>query len=138
VPSDLPLIEFDAVLIERVFCNLLENAAKYSAPGSRIAVEANVADGFVHVHVLDEGSGFPPGREEALFALFVRGDQESSITGAGLGLAISRSIVEAHGGTIRAMNRPAGGAEVIFTLPLGSPPAIVEEAEPESSEALRG
>ena len=138
LPADLPLIEFDAVLIERVFCNLLENAAKYSPPGTRIAVEANVADGFVHVRVLDKGPGFPRGREEAVFALFVRGEPESSATGAGLGLAISRTIVDAHGGTIRAMNRPHGGAEVAFTLPLGSPPPIVDEPEPESSEASRG
>ena len=138
LPADLPLIEFDAVLIERVFCNLLENAAKYSPPGSRIVVEANVVDGSIHVHVIDEGTGFPAGREEDVFALFVRGEPESSATGAGLGLAISRSIVEAHDGTIRAMNRPAGGAEVTFTLPLGSPPAIVEEPESESEEALRG
>jgi len=138
LPADLPLIEFDAVLIERVFCNLIENAAKYSPDGSTIKVEASVDDGFVHVRVVDEGPGFPAGREEAVFAPFVRGQLESSIAGAGLGLAISRSIVEAHGGTIRAINRPGGGAEVSFTLPLGSPPMIAEEPDHEPWVATRG
>jgi len=134
----MPLIEFDAVLIERVFCNLLENAAKYSAPGSSIAISARLADGLVHVSVTDEGRGFPEGRQEEVFAMFVRGEPESSAPGAGLGLAICRSIVEAHGGAIRAENLPRGGAQVTFTLPLGSPPEIVEEAEPESWESPRG
>jgi two-component system sensor histidine kinase KdpD len=131
LPAGMPLIEFDAVLVERVFCNLLENAAKYSPPGSAITVRARVADGFAHVSVADEGPGFPAGREDEVFAMFARGAQESSVTGAGLGLAISRSIIEAHGGTIRARNRSSGGAEVTFTLPLGSPPAIDEETETE-------
>jgi two-component system sensor histidine kinase KdpD len=126
------------VLVERVFCNLLENAAKYSPPGSTITVGARIADGFVDVSVADEGSGFPVGREDEVFAMFVRGAPESSVTGAGLGLAISRSIVEAHGGTIHARNRDIGGAEVIFTLPLGSPPAIIEEAETEAWEVPHG
>ena len=138
LPVETPLIEFDAVLVERVFCNLLENAAKYSPPGSTITVGARIADGFVDVSVADEGSGFPVGREDEVFAMFVRGAPESSVTGAGLGLAISRSIVEAHGGTIHARNRDIGGAEVIFTLPLGSPPAIIEEAETEAWEAPHG
>jgi two-component system sensor histidine kinase KdpD len=134
----MPLIEFDAVLIERVFCNLMENAAKYSAPGSSIAITAHVAGEFVHVSVSDEGRGFPDGRQEELFGMFVRGEHESSAPGAGLGLAICRSIVEAHGGTIRAENRPGGGAEVTFTLPLGSPPEIECESEPECWQAPRG
>ena len=135
IPATMPLIEFDAVLVERVFCNLIENAAKYSPPGSAITISARVADDFVHVSVADEGAGFPPGREEEVFAMFVRGAPESSVAGTGLGLAISRSIVEAHGGGIRGCNRASGGAEVTFTLPLGSPPAIVEEAETETWEA---
>jgi len=130
LPADTLLIEFDAVLIERVFCNLLENAAKYSPPGSPIAVTARLADGFAHISVTDGGSGFPSGRHEELFGIFVRGAPESSMPGTGLGLAICRAIIEAHGGTIRADNRPAGGAVVTFTLPLGSPPQIEEEPDP--------
>jgi two-component system sensor histidine kinase KdpD len=133
LPAAMPLIEFDAVLIERVFCNLLENAAKYSAPGTAITITAEVASGFVRVSIADEGTGFPEGRQEELFGMFVRGEHESSAPGTGLGLAICRSIVEAHGGVIRAENRQGGGACVTFTLPLGSPPRIEEEPEFDSS-----
>ena len=138
LPDAMPLIEFDAVLIERVFCNLIENAAKYSEPGTSIGTSALLANGFVHVSVTDEGRGFPQDREEEVFATFVRGERESSTPGAGLGLAISRSIVEAHGGTIRAETRPEGGARVTFTLPLGSPPEIAAESEPAVAEDPRG
>lgn len=130
LPATMPLVEFDAVLVERVFCNLLENATKYSPNGSSIAITARAADGLVHISVADEGRGFPSGRHEELFGLFVRGEHESSVSGTGLGLAICRAIVEAHGGTIRAENRPTAGAQVTFTLPLGSPPPIEDEQQP--------
>jgi len=136
VPPGMPLIEFDAVLIERVFCNLLENAAKYSPAGTPIAIAARLTDGYAHVSVIDEGPGFPEGRHEELFGMFVRGVAESSAPGAGLGLAICRAIVEAHGGAIHAENRAAGGAQVTFTLPLGTPPRIEEEPEPGTAGAV--
>ncbi|HEY6896383.1 MAG TPA: DUF4118 domain-containing protein [Rhodocyclaceae bacterium] len=127
--DDLPLVEFDAVLVERLLCNLLENAAKYSPAGSTIELTAQAGDGFLQVSICDRGRGFPPGRQEALFAAFSRGDDEAGDSyGAGLGLAIARAIVEAHGGSIRAENRDGGGACVRFTLPLGTPPRFEEEA----------
>src|SRR5438105_591798 len=129
LPQDMPLVEFDAVLMERVFCNLLENAAKYTPPRTPIDVVAHLADGFVHVSVMDRGPGFPRGREEAVFEMFVRGETESSAPGTGLGLAICRAIIESHGGTIQAQNRAEGGAQITFTLPMGSPPSIDEEPE---------
>ena len=125
--ADLPLIEFDAVLIERVFCNLLENAAKYSPPGSPIEISAEVREADVEVAVSDHGAGFSGTRHSALFEMFVRGAAESSLPGVGLGLAICRAIVEAHQGSIGAANREGGGACVRFTLPLGNPPAVEEE-----------
>jgi len=134
MPGTLPLIEFDALLIERVFCNLLENAAKYSAAGSTITISASKTEGFARVSVSDEGRGFPAGRHDELFGLFVRGEHESSVSGTGLGLAICRAIVEAHGGAIRAEDRPGGGAQVSFTLPLGSPPAIEDERPSSGNE----
>jgi two-component system sensor histidine kinase KdpD len=130
LPQDMPLIEFDAVLMERVFCNLLENAAKYTPPGTPIDVAAHLGEGFVHVAVMDRGMGFPRGKEEAVFEMFVRGETESNAPGTGLGLAICRAIVESHGGTIHAQNRAEGGAQITFTLPMGSPPSIDEEPEP--------
>lgn len=126
--KDLPLVEFDAVLVERVLCNLLENAAKYAPPGSMIEIAGEMKDGFVEVSVCDHGPGFPPDRQGAMFEMFVRGDAESATPGVGLGLAICRAIVEAHGGTITAVNRPEGGACVVFTLPSGTPPTVDEEA----------
>jgi two-component system sensor histidine kinase KdpD len=128
VPENLPLVEFDAVLIERVLCNLLENAAKYAPPGSAIEIGAALVAGGLEVAVRDHGPGFAPGSEEAAFTMFVRGEAESSKPGVGLGLAICRSIVEAHGGTISARNQPDGGARVALVLPTGQPPAVEEAA----------
>ncbi len=123
----LPLVEFDAVLLERVFCNLLENAAKYSPPGSSIGIEALVRDEVLEVAVSDSGPGFVLDKGSALFEMFVRGEPESSTPGVGLGLAICSAIIEAHAGSITATNRPQGGACVTFTLPLGDPPIVEEE-----------
>lgn len=128
LPPDLPLLEFDAVLLERVLCNLLENAAKY-APVGEIAIGARIRVDWAELAVCDEGSGVPPGREESIFALFERGTQDGAASGTGLGLAICRAIVEAHGGEIHAENRPEGGACFRFTLPLGEPPVVEEDAD---------
>jgi two-component system sensor histidine kinase KdpD len=123
LPDDLPLLEFDTVLIERVLSNLLENAAKYTAAGSQIELGAGVsAPDRVEIWVEDDGPGLPVGKEETIFKKFERGQKESATPGVGLGLAICRAIVEAHGGTIRAENRTSGGARFVFSLPRGNPP----------------
>jgi two-component system sensor histidine kinase KdpD len=121
LPAELPLAQVDAVLMERVLVNLLENAAKY-APGP-VRIEARVAGRQVEIDVVDQGPGFPPGRETQLFDKFERGDRESATPGVGLGLAICKAIVEAHGGRISAHNAATGGACVRVELPLGQPPA---------------
>ena len=122
--SGLPLVRYDAVLIERVLCNLLENAAKYTPAGSVIAIGAELNGQFLQVTVYDNGPGLPAGREEAIFEKFTRGERESAKPGVGLGLAICRAIVGAHGGTMVAGHSPLGGAALVFTLPLGTPPAM--------------
>jgi len=131
----LPLVEFDAVLIERVLANLLENAGKYTPAGSRVVIAARVAQTDLLVSVEDDGPGLPPGREEALFQKFVRGENESATAGVGLGLAICRAIVEAHEGRLWAepvrADGPRRGARFCFTLPLGTPPAMPTEEEGE-------
>jgi len=126
LPADLPLLSYDAVLIERVLCNLLENAAKYTPPGSRIEISAELRGAWIDVIVYDDGPGLPHGREEAVFEKFTRGERESAKPGVGLGLAICRAIVEAHGGRIHAAASPLGGAAFVITLPLGTPPAMPE------------
>jgi two-component system sensor histidine kinase KdpD len=123
LPRDLPLVEFDAVLIERVLVNLLENAAKYGAPP--IEVGALAEPTHLLVTVRDHGPGLPAGvqgREDVLFEKFTRGQPESTTPGVGLGLAICKAIIDAHRGTVRAANAPGGGAEFSFRLPRRAPP----------------
>jgi two-component system, OmpR family, sensor histidine kinase KdpD len=129
IPRDLPLVRIDELLIERVLVNLLENASKYTPPGSTITLAAEVVADQLSVSVSDDGPGLPTGREEAVFQKFTRGERESATPGVGLGLAICRAIVESHQGKIVATHRPGGGARFTFTLPLGHPPAAAEEAE---------
>jgi two-component system sensor histidine kinase KdpD len=128
LPNDLPLVQLDAVLIERVLVNLLENATKYTPAGSAIRIAARAAGRHLEIDVADAGPGFPAGRETQLFDKFERGDRESATPGVGLGLAICKAIVEAHGGQITAHNVARGGACVRVELPLGQPPAQVKEA----------
>jgi len=127
LPADLPLILCDGVLIERVLVNLVENAAKYTPPGSPIRIAASAGGGVLEVAIEDRGPGLPPGRERAIFDKFTRGNPESVVPGVGLGLAICRAIVEAHRGTIRAENRDGGGARFVFTLPAEEPPTAPAE-----------
>ena len=120
----LPLVEFDAVLIERVLVNLLENAAKYGA--APIVVAARATEHALVLSVRDHGPGLPAalqGREQTLFDKFTRGQTESATPGVGLGLAICKAVVSAHGGEIAVANLPAGGAEFTVTLPRRAPPA---------------
>jgi two-component system sensor histidine kinase KdpD len=126
MPRELPLVRFDATLLERVLGNLLENAGKYTPPDAHIVIEAAIdaESSRLRVRVRDDGPGLPPGREDDLFGKFVRGRQESPIAGVGLGLAICRAIVEAHGGSMRAFNIEAGGACFELLLLLGDPPSL--------------
>jgi two-component system, OmpR family, sensor histidine kinase KdpD len=149
LPPDLPLLQLDAVLMERLFSNLFENAAKYTSADTPLVIGAKQIeeDGkpFVRVTVDDTGPGLPAGMEARVFEKFTRGEKESAKPGIGLGLAICRAIVDAHGGTIGAVNRVAAdghveGARFWFTLPVESPPPAPEalEDEPEMSEASAG
>ena len=101
----LPLLHLDTVLVERVLVNLLENAVKYTPAGTAIEVAARAHSGEVVLVVDDHGPGLPLGREEAIFDKFERGARESATPGVGLGLAICRAIVQAHGGRIRGETR---------------------------------
>jgi two-component system sensor histidine kinase KdpD len=124
LPPDLPMVPIDATLMEQVFINLIENALKYSPPTGSLHVAALKGEDSILVEVSDRGPGIPAGEEKKIFDPFSRAtsangehaDQRSN--GAGLGLAICRAIVEAHGGAIWVENRPRGGAVFRFTLPL--------------------
>jgi two-component system sensor histidine kinase KdpD len=129
VPADLPLVEFDAVLMERVLVNLLENAARYGAPP--IEVRAHVTADSLVVTVRDHGPGLPPsikGREARLFDKFTRGETESATPGVGLGLAICKAVMDAHRGHITAGNAAGGGAEFTLCLPRRTPPPPLPDA----------
>ena len=123
LPTELPSVNVDAPLITRVLVNLLDNAIKHTPPGTRITVSAGLEGDAVRMVIDDTGPGLPPGQPERLFAKFQRGRDEVDVGGAGLGLAICRAIVNAHGGNISAMQRPGGGARFMFTLPVTTPAA---------------
>lgn len=126
LPPDLPLIEFDAVLIERVLYNLIENAAKYTPTDTHIEISAKIRAKTAEVSVIDDGPGIPTGTENAIFEKFTRGNNGLPIPGFGLGLTICRTIIEAHGGSIAVRNLEPTGVCFSFTLPLGAPPEIEE------------
>jgi len=123
IPEDLPLIPFDPLLMEQVLTNLLENALRYTPPGTAIELNARVQNAEVLVELADRGPGILEGQQERIFDKFTRGRVPGG--GVGLGLSICRVIIEAHGGRIWAENRPGGGAVFRFTLPFeGEPPRI--------------
>jgi len=129
VPADLPLVKCDAVLIERVLVNLLENAAKYTPPDAIVEIVAQSVGEEMRVTVVDNGPGIRPGSEQEIFNKFSRGVRESAISGVGLGLAICKAIVEAHGGSISAANRGGRGAAFTFTLPISKEQPLAPEAD---------
>ncbi|MDX2052118.1 MAG: sensor histidine kinase KdpD [Polyangiaceae bacterium] len=136
LPPGLPLMPCDPILIEQALINLLENAAKYSEGG--IDIVATLVPGEVVVEVADRGPGIPEGQEARIFEKFHRAVREGSPSGVGLGLAICRAIVTAHGGRIWAENRAGGGASFRFALPLlGQAPMLPppEPLEPHAEES---
>ena len=112
-----------------MFCNLIENAAKYSPPNSNIELSVSSNETEAVITVCNSGEGFPKNKLTQVFEPFERGNSESNVDGAGMGLAICRAVIEAHGGSIAVSNPANGGACVRFTLPLGEPPVIEPEKE---------
>jgi signal transduction histidine kinase len=130
-PGPVP-VEIDSDRVQQVLTNLLDNAQKNSPATEPVEIDLSIADGLANVAVRDHGAGFEPEAVDRMFDKFVRG-RSDAVTGTGLGLYISRQIVEAHGGTISAMSRVGEGAEFVFTLPLrptGDPRQPAVGAEP--------
>lgn len=125
---EVPFLQIDPVLFEQVLFNLLDNAAKYTPKGTPLELDVTAAGQGARITVSDRGPGIRAEEAERLFDKFVRGEQRG-VAGAGLGLAICRGIVEAHGGRIRAETRAGGGASFIIDLPIeGSPPLVPAES----------
>jgi len=123
IPSSLPLISMDSVLMAQVLINLLDNALKYSPPKGIIEVDVRTRDHWLEIGVADQGPGIPEEYLVQVFNKFFRSNRTEEVSGTGLGLAISKGIVEAHGGKIWAENRPGGGAKIVFMIPLPVPGA---------------
>jgi two-component system sensor histidine kinase KdpD len=128
LPADLPLVPVDGVLLEQLLTNLLENAVKYSPERTPVAIRARRDGNDFVMEVADRGPGVPPELAQMVFEKFYRAPGRRDGGGAGLGLAICRAIVEAHGGRIWVEPRPGGGAAFRFALPIeGAPPVIALE-----------
>jgi len=128
IPADLPLVPLDGILFGQVVRNLVENADRYSPKRLPIEIAGGIEGPEIRFTVSDRGPGLRPGEEQRAFEKFYRGPDVTDHQGAGLGLAISKGIVEAHGGRIEGSNRPGGGAEFTVWLPLeGEPPAVERE-----------
>jgi two-component system sensor histidine kinase KdpD len=128
IPPEIPLVELDATLFEHVLVNLFDNAVKYTPGNATLYIRADRTGSSLILRVEDDGPGFPPGVDvNALFAEFARGTRESAVPGVGLGLSLSRRIVEAHGGSMSASRREPHGARFEIVLAAGEPPTIDRE-----------
>jgi two-component system sensor histidine kinase KdpD len=122
LPNDLPLVFVDAALMVQALANLLENATRHTPAGTPILLTASGGADEVELTVADRGPGLPDGDPEQLFAKFQRGREEGNTGGAGLGLAICRAILSAHGGRVSAANREGGGASFTVAVPIRGAP----------------
>jgi PAS domain S-box-containing protein len=122
LPEDLPSIKADTHRIGQVITNLVSNAAKYSPAKTQIKITAEAYDGMVHVNVADQGEGIAPQDRELVFEAFRQADRKRNryIKGAGLGLAICKGLIEAHGGQIWIQNQEMPGTTITFTIPVAN------------------
>jgi len=137
IPRDLPLVEIDGILFDRVLNNLLSNAVKYAGPDSPILLSVHAYPDEVRLFIEDEGPGIPEDKRLNIFEKFKRGDEENPLPGVGLGLSICRAIVDAHGGKIWVENRERKGARFVVSIPNRKPPEDIQlEWEPHDAESI--
>jgi two-component system sensor histidine kinase KdpD len=129
LPLNLPMVCVDSVALEQVLVNLLDNAVEHTPPSTTIEIAGAAVNGHVTLSISDHGPGLPKGAENRIFEKFFRAHGGQNRRGIGLGLAICRTIVEGHGGTITAENRPAGGAVFHIALPQSQLPPKVDVSE---------
>jgi two-component system sensor histidine kinase KdpD len=129
VPRELPLVNIDGLAIEQELADLIDNAIEYTPMDAPLEITAKLEGEVVAIEVADHGPGLPSGTEKRVFEKFFRAVKGEGRRGIGLGLAIARGIVEVHGGSISAANRPDGGAMFRFTLPIAGAPPSMETTE---------
>jgi two-component system sensor histidine kinase KdpD len=120
IPPDLPMVAMDALLIEQMLVNLLENAARYTPAGSPIEITAADHDEWIRIAIADHGPGIPAAEREAVFKKFYRGASAKVRGGSGLGLAICRAIAQLHGGFVWVDDRADGAPGAAFQIDLPS------------------
>lgn len=120
VADDLPLVFVDAELIVLMIAHLIDNAVKYSRPGSPILIGARAGEKGVIIHVTDQGPGISEDEQTRIFDKFYRGSRGQHLNGTGMGLAIAREIIRAHGEEIWVRSNPDQGSEFCFSLPIAS------------------
>jgi two-component system sensor histidine kinase KdpD len=119
IPDTLPLLPMDRELVRRVLRHLLENAARYSPPGSLISIAGRIEDDRLLVTVVDEGPGIDAAEQPFIFERYFRGrNRNRQVQGTGMGLAIAKAMIEAHRGGIGVASSPGHGAEFTFWIPL--------------------
>jgi two-component system, OmpR family, sensor histidine kinase KdpD len=118
VAEELPLVSVDAELVELVIAHLIDNALKYSPRGTPISIGARMSEGHAIIYVADHGPGISEEEQARIFDKFYRGTKEQHLKGTGMGLAIAREIIHAHGEEIRVASKPGEGSEFSFSLPL--------------------
>ena len=126
LPHNFPLVCVDSVALEQVLVNLLDNAVEHTPPSTPIEIAGTTVNGHVTLSIADRGPGLPKGAEARIFEKFFRAHDGQTGHGIGLGLAICRTIVEGHGGSITAENRAGGGAVFNIALPQSQIPPKVD------------
>jgi len=133
IDDDLPPLAIDYLMIDQVVTNLLENAVKYTPAGTPIDVRAQRINAVIRVSLADHGPGIPASKRLSVFGKFNRLETRSTVSGSGLGLAVSKGLVEGHGGRIWVEETPGGGATFVFELPIDSS-VLVRHESPGSQE----